>query len=116
MFMIPIPPGEEVVKTIGAALNSAGVENGAVVSLIGMVLDCTISTMEPDDPTNDIPSTHTQALELSGNGEIRNGVVHLHVVLGATDGQAISGHLISATTGNATTNAYVLPLDRITPL
>ena len=108
---IPIPPGEEILGTIGRVLSDQGVANGAIVSLIGMVLKCGVSTMQKDDASNDIISEYSEALELCGNGEIRDGLVHIHVVLGAQGNIAISGHLSWAITGNASTNAYILPLD-----
>lgn len=111
MLMIPIAPGEEVIGTIALRAAEQGVKDGAVVSLIGMVLKCAVSTMEKGDATNDIVLEYSQALELSGNGEIRDGKVHIHAVLGAEGNQAVSGHLHWATTGNETTNAYIVPLD-----
>ncbi|MFF4263452.1 PCC domain-containing protein [Streptomyces virginiae] len=110
VLLIPIAPGEEVIGTIARKAAEQGVKDGAVVSLIGMVLKCAVSTMEKEDATHDIVVEYSEALELSGNGEIRDGKVHIHAVLGAEGNRAVSGHLHWATTGNETTNAYVVPL------
>ena len=110
MILVSVRPGEEVLTTLTAELARQGVTNGAVVSLIGAVGTCSISTMAADDYTKDIVTDYAEPIELSGTGEIKNGVVHLHVVLGRQGEQTRSGHLHSATVDHFFVNAYVLPL------
>lgn len=69
-------------ESISRQLKEAGVTNGAVVSLIGAVDACGISNMAEADVKNDILTEYRQPFELSGTGEIKDGVLHLHVVLG----------------------------------
>lgn len=111
MFLVSIASGEEIMETITRKVAELGVRNGAIVSLIGAVESCAISTMPKDDPMKDIITDYEQPLELSGTGEIKNGDVHLHVVMGAEGNETISGHLHRATVKTFFVNAYVIPLN-----
>ena len=111
MILVSVQPGQEVLTTIAAELARQGVRNGAVVSLIGAVGTCSISTMAADDYTKDIVTEYAEPIELSGTGEIKDGTVHLHVTLGRQGDETRSGHLHAATVDHFFVNAYVLPLD-----
>lgn len=108
MLPISVAPGEEVVQTITRRLAEHGVANGAIVSLIGAVEGCAVSTMPAHDPSQDIITEYAQPLELSGTGEVKDGEVHIHVTLGAEGNQAISGHLHWAQVRTFFVNAYVI--------
>jgi predicted DNA-binding protein with PD1-like motif len=110
VLLVSVASGEEVMETVGRKLADLGVTNGAIVSLIGAVEACGVSTMPKDDPASDILTEYAQPLELSGTGEIKDGKVHIHVVLGAEGNQTISGHLHWATVKSFFVNAYVMPL------
>lgn len=110
MLLVSVASGEEVMATIERKLAAQGITNGAVVSLIGAVETAAVSTMAKDDALQDTIIEYVQPLELSGTGEIKDGKLHVHVVLGAEGNETISGHLHSATVKTFFVNAYVLPL------
>ena len=110
MILVSVQPGQEVIATLTAELDRLGVRSGAVVSLIGAVGACSISTMAADDYTKDVVTEYAAPMELSGTGEVKDGAVHLHVVLGLAGDETRSGHLHAATVDHFFVNAYVLPL------
>ncbi|MEV4627631.1 PPC domain-containing DNA-binding protein [Micromonospora sp. NPDC049523] len=110
MILISVQPGQEVMSTLRAELQARGVANGAVVSLIGAVEGCCISTMTADDYAKDILTEYAEPFELTGTGEVKDGEVHLHVVLGREGDEAKAGHLHWANVEHFFVNAYVLPL------
>ncbi|GIG03075.1 PPC domain-containing DNA-binding protein [Catellatospora citrea] len=110
MILFSVQPGQEVMATLTAALAERGVRDGAVVSLIGAVDACCISNMVADDASKDILTEYAQPFELSGTGEIKDGKVHLHVVLGREGDAALAGHLHWANVETFFVNAYVISL------
>lgn len=110
MILVSVQPGQEVMATLTAELARRGIANGAIVSLIGAVEGCEISTMAADDYAKDIITEYAEPCELSGTGEIKDGAVHVHVVLGRQGDDTRSGHLHSAQVVHFFVNAYVLPL------
>jgi predicted DNA-binding protein with PD1-like motif len=110
VLLLSVASGEEVLETITRKAAEAGITDGAIVSLIGAVEACAVSTMAAADPAKDIVTEYAQPLELSGTGEITDGQVHIHVVLGAEGNQAITGHLHRATVTTFFVNAYVVPM------
>jgi uncharacterized protein len=46
---------------------------------------------------------------MTGTGEIRNGLVHLHVVMGVEGDRGTAGHPHGAVTGTHFARAYVIP-------
>ncbi|GHJ46947.1 hypothetical protein Cs7R123_42890 [Catellatospora sp. TT07R-123] len=110
MLLVSVQPGQEVMETIATQLAERGVTDGAVVSLIGAVDECCISNMPADDASKDILTEYRQPFELTGTGEIKDGKVHLHVVLGREGDAALAGHLHWARVETFFVNAYVLAL------
>lgn len=110
MLLLSVASGEELMAALQRQVTERGIENGAVVSLIGAVESAAVSTMAKDDASNDIITEYYQPLELSGTGEIKDGKLHVHVVLGAEGNATISGHLHWATVKTFFVNAYILPL------
>lgn len=110
MKLFTVNPGEEVIETLTRCATEAGISNGAIVSLIGAVDACAISNMPATDATSDIVSEYRQPFELSGTGEIHDGKVHVHVVLGREGDVALSGHLHRANVGTFFVHAYVVAL------
>jgi predicted DNA-binding protein with PD1-like motif len=108
VHVIQVDRGEEVLETVTRKAKALGIENGAVVSLIGAVASAAISNMAADDDQNDIVTEYAQPMELSGTGEITDGTVHLHVVLGAEGDQALAGHLHRAVVETFFVRAYVI--------
>ena len=110
MLLLSVQPGDEVVESLDRQLKEHGVTDGAVVSLIGAVDECGISNMPARNAHEDILTKYQQPFELSGTGEVRDGVVHLHVVLGREGDTALTGHLHWARVDAHFVNAYVVPL------
>lgn len=108
MLLISVQPGEEVMESMTRQLKERGVENGAVVSLIGAIDACCLSTMRQHDAKQDVLTEYEMPFELSGTGEIKNGVPHLHCVLGKEGDVALTGHLHWARVENFFVNAYVI--------
>lgn len=111
MHVIEISDGE-LVQTLTERLAGLGVTAGAVVSLIGAVDSFTISTMPADDATADILSDYALPAEISGTGEINDGVPHLHAVMAVEGDRAVAGHLHKAQVGTWFARIYVIPTDR----
>lgn len=100
----------ELVQALTDLLERNEIRDGAIATLIGAVGRCTYTTMQPGDVTHDIQRVITNPAELSGCGEVVDGIPHLHVVLGAGGGQAFAGHLIRAHVAQPYfVNAYVIP-------
>ena len=110
MILLQVKPGEEVMETLTRRAAEEGITNGAIISLIGAVEACTISNMPANDATSDVITEYNQPFELSGTGEITNGAVHIHVVLGREGDTALAGHLHRATVQTFFVHAYVLAL------
>ncbi|WP_431729090.1 PPC domain-containing DNA-binding protein [Verrucosispora sp. TAA-831] len=110
MKLLSVKPGEEVIDTLARRAAEEGIANGAIVSLIGAVDACAISNMPTDDASTDIVNEYRQPFELSGTGEIRDGKIHVHVVLGREGDLALAGHLHWARVENFFVHAYTLPL------
>lgn len=99
----------ELVESIASRAASAGITDGAIVSLIGAVDAFTVSTMFEDDATKGQRTYYTCPAELGGTGEIRDGHVHIHAVLAVEGDKAIAGQLLHARVETHFVRAYVLP-------
>jgi predicted DNA-binding protein with PD1-like motif len=111
VFVVSVGKGQEVVETIAREARQRGVDNAAIVSLIGAVGSCRLSVMPKDDPGTDLLTEYDQPFELFGTGEIVDGTVHVHAVLGGETG-TVSGHLHRARVDHWFVRAYVLPTSR----
>jgi uncharacterized protein len=110
MLLISVQPGQEVIETVTRELQSRGVTDGAIVSLIGAVDSACISNMPKGDPGADLLTEYEHPMEMSGSGEITDGRPHLHVVLGIEGDSALAGHLQWAYVRAHFVNLYVVPL------
>jgi uncharacterized protein len=108
VLKLTVSHGQEVVTELDRQLREQGIDNAAVASLIGAVDSCAISTMKIDDAGHDIVTEYRQPLELSGTGEIVDGKLHLHVVLGKQGDGAMAGHLHWAQVEKFFVRAYVI--------
>lgn len=111
MLKIEIKPGEEVLKKLTAELKKYAVQEGSIVSIVGAVDECSISTMPKDDAMKDIQTEYHEPLEMSGTGEIHSGKPHIHCVFGREKNVAVFGHLHWAKIKNWFVNIYVIPLE-----
>lgn len=110
MNVLVVEPGNEVMRTLRRLAAEQGLRNAAIVSLIGAVDACAISNMPAADAKSDIITEYQQPCELSGTGEIIDGEVHIHVVLGREGDTAVAGHLHWANVETFFVHAYVLSL------
>jgi uncharacterized protein len=110
MHVIEINDGE-LIKTLTDQLAELGVRNGAIVSLIGGTDAFMISTMPADDATKDIVTEYALPAEMSGTGEVVDGVPHVHAVMAVEGDRALSGHLHAAQIGTWFARVYVIPVD-----
>ncbi|MFE9928904.1 PCC domain-containing protein [Streptomyces sp. NPDC005533] len=108
MLTIEVAQGEEVLSRVRTELAARSVVKGAIVSVIGAVDHCEVSTMPKGDAGSDVIRTYTDPLEMFGTGEVRDGVPHIHAVFGTEDGSAVSGHLHAATVGHWFVRVYVI--------
>jgi predicted DNA-binding protein with PD1-like motif len=111
MFVISVKPGEEVIEKVTAELARRDVKNGAIVSLVGAIDHCRISNMPKGDPRRDILAEYEQPLEMAGTGEVKDGIPHIHCVLGREGNSSLAGHLHWARVETWSVNAYVIELD-----
>jgi len=109
VFVVSVAKGQEVIDTINRNTQERGITNAAIVSVIGAVEECCVSVMPKGDPLDDILTTYQQPFEMTGTGEIRDGKVHIHAVMGGEDG-TVAGHLHWAKVDHWFVNAYILPL------
>ena len=97
--------------SLSRQLADRGVRNAAVASLIGAVDSYCISNMPKGDATDDILTEYEQPSELSGTGEVVDGKLHLHAVLGTEGDLAHTGHLHWAKIETHFVRAYIVPID-----
>ena len=110
MHVIEINDGE-LLQTLTDRLAELGVKTGAIVSLIGGVDAFRLSTMPAADATQDIITEYDLPAEMSGTGEVVDGVPHVHAVMAVEGDRALSGHLHAAQVGTWFARVYVMPVD-----
>lgn len=110
MILISIQPGQEVIETVAQALKERGIQDGAIVSLVGAIDSCCISNMPKDDAKSDILTEYFQPFEISGTGEIKDGKPHIHCILGREGDTALAGHLHWARVESWFVRVYVVEL------
>ncbi|MBB6421813.1 PCC domain-containing protein [Streptomyces sp. AK010] len=99
----------ELVDGLSRQAAEAGITDAAIVSLIGAADSFTVSTMPEGDALKDNITKYDLPGEMTGTGEIRNGLVHLHVVMGVEGDRAIAGHLHESVIGTHFARAYAIP-------
>ncbi|NUS74175.1 MAG: DUF296 domain-containing protein [Corynebacteriales bacterium] len=109
MIVFEVRAGE-LLAELNRQAAEAGITHAAIVSLIGAADSFVVSTMPKGDARKDMITKHDVPAEMTGNGEIRDGVVHLHVVMGVEGGRAIVGHLHEAVIGTHFARVYVIAI------
>jgi predicted DNA-binding protein with PD1-like motif len=107
VIVIDVQNGE-LMETLTRAAKERGINNAAIVSLIGGVDRFTISTMPEDDATSDVITQYELPAEMHGSGEIVDGVPHIHVTMAVAGDRGLAGHLHAAHIGTWFARAYVL--------
>lgn len=108
MITLEVQHGE-LIEELTRQAADAGVNHGAIVSLIGAVDSFTLSTMPAGDAKKDVVSNYSQPAEMSGTGEIVDGVVHIHATMAVAGDRGLSGHLHQALVETWFARAYVIP-------
>ncbi|MFG2618014.1 PCC domain-containing protein [Streptomyces sp. NPDC048507] len=101
---------EELMESVNRQAAEAGIENAAIVSLIGAADAFTVSTMPKGDALADTITEYKQPGEMTGTGEIKNGFAHIHAVMGIEGDQGVTGHLHAAHIGTHFARVYLLPV------
>jgi len=112
MFVISVKPGQEVIEAVTTELANHGVSNGAIVSLVGAIDSCCISNMPKDDAKRDILTEYKQPFEMAGTGEVKDGKLHIHCILGREGNTSLAGHLHWARVDTWFVNVYVEAMER----
>jgi uncharacterized protein len=110
MLLISVKPGEEVTESVTRRLKELDVRDAAIVSVVGAVDSCVVSNMPRDDAKANIVTTFTQPFELSGTGEVKDGVPHIHCTVSGEGNSTYAGHLLWASVENWFVNVYVIPI------
>jgi predicted DNA-binding protein with PD1-like motif len=111
MLHVHVEPGQEIIGTLTDELTRAGLRSGAIVSVVGAVDQCRISTMPKSDAKRDIITEYNEPLEMFGSGSVVNGKPHIHAVFGREGDQAIAGHLHWATVRNWFVDVFIVPAE-----
>ncbi|KKP38138.1 MAG: hypothetical protein UR28_C0021G0019 [Candidatus Peregrinibacteria bacterium GW2011_GWF2_33_10] len=93
LLKFTINKGEEMIDVLAKKFAEQNLKSGAIISVVGAIDYCRISTMAKDDPMEDFFTEYSEPLEINGVGEIREGKPHIHINLGRENGQTASGHL-----------------------
>ncbi|MEV7021845.1 DUF296 domain-containing protein [Kitasatospora sp. NPDC093558] len=108
MELISLTAKGDLIEALTAEAAARGIQDAAVVSVVGAVRSFTLANMNAQTPRETVLTTGRYA-ELSGNGEIIDGVVNIHVTCGIAGGTALSGHLNAAEIGGPFfVNVYVI--------
>jgi predicted DNA-binding protein with PD1-like motif len=109
IYPVHIPPNADVIEQLEIWSRNNNVRDAAIVSVVGALDYAEFSVMNRDTGA-DMPMQYSQPMELAGNGELNNGVCHLHVAL-FVPGGTVGGHLLDSTvSADYFVNAYVIPL------
>jgi|SRR6185369_1007592 len=111
MIKITIKSGEEVIKSLTKQLSEKSITDAAIVSVIGALDSFKLSTMPKNNAKEVIEKEYHEPVELSGNGEITDGKVHLHVTLGRADQTGLHGHLEWGKVKDWFVHVYLIPLE-----
>jgi uncharacterized protein len=110
VFNIRIEKDQEVINYITEYCKAKQITNAAIVSIIGAVDSCCISNMPKNNAKEDILTEYNIPLEIIGSGEIKNGKVHIHCILGQEGDRALAGHLHWANVKTWFISAYIISL------
>lgn len=116
MHVIEVRDGD-LIEEITRQAKELGIENAAIVSLIGAADAFTVSAMPRDDATKDVLTDCDFPGEMTGGGEIVGGKPHVHAMFAIdgdeqAGGKVIGGHVHSALIGTWFARAYVVPVTR----
>jgi predicted DNA-binding protein with PD1-like motif len=111
MRVIEVRDGE-LLDGIARRAKELGITDAAIVSLIGAADSFTVSTMPAGAPRQDTVTDYAVPAEMTGTGEIVEGVPHVHAVMAVEGDRAIAGHLHRAQIGTWFARVYLVPVSR----
>jgi predicted DNA-binding protein with PD1-like motif len=100
----------ELMASLTEQAKALGIRDAAIVTLIGAADSFTVSTMPREDPSADVLTEYDSPAEMTATGEIVDGAVHVHAVMGVEGDRAIAGHLHAAQIGAWFARAYIVPV------
>ena len=109
MLKIEIKKGEEIVEKVSKVIKERNIQS-ASLTLIGGVDNCCISTMPKSDAKKNVLTEYHEPLELSGTGDVVDGILHIHVNLGREDKSTLMGHLHWGKVATWFVHAYITEL------
>lgn len=112
MLKVTINSGEEVIATLTKFLQKEKIKNGAIASVVGALDSFSLSTMAKNDGKKVLVKDYHEPVELTGTGEVEDGVPHLHVVVGREDAAALCGHLEWGKVKDWFVHIYIIPLEK----
>lgn len=105
MIRIDIPIGQDVRKYIIGKHHEAALADCAVI-VHGALATGAVSVMDATSADHIVDLGGPQ--EIIGNGDIKDGNLHLHVSAGSLTGGTITGHFVDGTAGELCT-AFLRP-------
>jgi predicted DNA-binding protein with PD1-like motif len=97
----------DLIEVLEGWAQELGVDDAAIVALIGAADSFSISTMPVGDATKDTVTHYDQPAEMHGSGEIIDRRVHIHVTMAIAGDRGIAGHLRSARIGTHFARVYI---------
>ena len=98
--VIRVEMENNLIETLEKELKKRKIKDGIIASVVGALKEFTIITIYKDSkkkPPDHFPKTFKIPVELSGNGFISGGKVHIHASMGAENGKTYNGHLVEGT-------------------
>ncbi|MGM0440996.1 MAG: PPC domain-containing DNA-binding protein [Elusimicrobiota bacterium] len=98
--IIKVNEGEKLIETLEKELKNRGIKRGFIVTMVGALKKFSIVTIKQDSeeiPPENFEKKFEKKVELTGNGMIEKGKVHIHMAGGEEGGRAVSGHLVEGT-------------------
>lgn len=110
LIEVRVDPKNDVVETIQNQLHTLNIKSAAIVSIVGTITSCRLINKPRNRVKSDIYTDLVEEMDLSGNGEVRDGKALLRVILSGETGKMYTGTLHSAKSKLSTVSVYVLPM------
>jgi predicted DNA-binding protein with PD1-like motif len=110
MICIELKHCENMLSELEKRAKDHGVEEAAIVSMIGALDSCVISNMDKKDALKDLLEEYSIPLEVTGSGYISKSKAHVHVIASSNNGETYAGHLHSAIVDTWFVRVYLMPV------
>lgn len=94
LIIARLDEGEDLMQGISGVAKKHGLENGLIVFGIGMLEDAVLGYFDGEGYVEKRLEGEYELVAM--HGTIAGGEVHLHLALGNTDCETLSGHLLGA--------------------